>query len=414
MTTGAILLKDPFLPVTDDFLRDPYRYYKNLRDNDPVFWSESGKYWIITRYADADTILRDLRFGKSMPKFAAENSLLGKAVIPLLKHFLAGGASTSQSMLNMNPPDHTRLRSLVNKAFTPKMIEKMREHIQQIADDLLNKKQGQKQMDLVADFAFPLPVTVIAEMLGVPPSDQEQFKVWSNALTVILEPGACPMSLLKAGGARNKLVAYLRPLIEKRRKDPQDDLITSLVQAEEEGSRLTPDELLANVILLLVAGHETTVNLISGSLLSLMLYPEQKDLLNSRPELLNDSVDEFLRFCNPVQMVRRYAVEDVEVGGKKIAAGQSIIVSVAAANHDPAKFNDPDKLDLTRTDIKHLAFGMGIHHCLGWSLAVAEGQIALQSVLSRMPNMKLMLNPEQIEWKRPFSLRGPVRLPVSF
>lgn len=406
-------LKDPLLHVSADFLRNPYPYYDKLRQAEPVFWSEEGKYWIITRYADADAMLRDLRFAKKPPSWGIENSCIGHRIMQLFRTSIPS-MNTAQSMLHMNPPDHTRIRGLVNKAFTPKMVEQMRSHIEEIADQLLDRAEQKGSFDLVADYAFPLPVTVIAEMLGVPAADREVFKGWSNTLTAILEPGADLPSLLKAALARNGLVGYLRPLIEKRRKNPQDDLISSLVQAEEEGSKLTEEELLANVILLLIAGHETTVNLIAGSAFGLMTNPDQKALLIKQPELLENAVEEFLRWVSPVQIVRRHPAQDLEFGGKSMKAGQSIIVSIGAANHDPERFPNPDKLDITRSDTKHLAFGIGIHHCLGWAVATAEGQIAVGKLLKRMPGIKLSVDPERLEWKRPFALHGPKKLPVSF
>ncbi|MBY0360030.1 MAG: cytochrome P450 [Candidatus Obscuribacterales bacterium] len=410
----TVAIKDPLLNVSDDFLRNPYPYYSELRENAPLYWSESGKYWIVTRFEDADAILRDLRFGKRSPSWAMENNIVGKTAAKFVRTLVGHDPQKTQSMLNANPPDHTRLRGLVNKAFTPKMVEQMRVHIEQIADDLLDKVQAAGRMDLVADFAFPLPVTVIAEMLGVPAKDQETFKSWSNSVTGVLEPGASIPALLCAAVAKRSLESYLRPLIAERRKNPQDDLISVLVQAEEAGNRLTAEELLANVILLLVAGHETTVNLIAGSALGLLTNPEQRQLLENRPELLSNAVEEFLRWVSPVQITRRIATEDIEFGGKTIKSGDWVIVCNGAANHDPEKFPDPDKLDITRGNVKHLAFGIGIHHCLGWAVATAEGQIAVDKLLRRLPNLKLAIEPEQIEWKRPFSLRGPKKLPVTF
>lgn len=413
MTAAPGMLADPLLHVSESFLRDPYPYYKQLRDSDPVYWSQEGNYWIITRYADADFVLRDLRFGKGMPLVKSQLSRLGRLFFQLAPSAMLIG-QPGQSMLHQNPPDHTRMRGLVNKAFTPKMVEQMRAHIQQIADDLLNKVESRGEMDLVQDYAFPLPVTVIAEMLGIPPEDQARFQKWSRGLTAVLEPGANVAALVRAAFARNALVSYLKPLIEERRKEQRQDLISSLVEAEEAGNKLTEQELLSNVVLLLVAGHETTVNLISNSALALMTHPDQKQLLISKPELINNAVDEFLRWMSPVQIVRRVANEDVEIGGKKIKTGQVVIISVGAANRDPERYPNPDKLDITRSDIKHLAFGIGIHHCLGYALAQAEGQISLATLLKRWPDTRLLVAPETIEWKRPFSLRGPKQLPVSF
>lgn len=418
MTTQAAL-KDPLIHITADFLKDPYPYYKQLRDNEPIFWSEEGEYWIVTRYSDADFILRDLRFGKRNTVLGTGGGIAIQA-IKCIASVMVPDAFASNSMLMQNPPDHTRTRGLINKAFTPKMVEQMREHIQQITDSLLDKAQHQNKaqpkghMDIVADFAFLLPVTVIAEMLGIPPGDRDKFKRWSNAMTALLEPGASITVLPAALAARSALIAYLKPLIAQRKKAPKEDLITSLVQAEEKGSKLTQAELLANIVLLLVAGHETTVNLIANSVLGLLTNPDQLQLLKSNPQLMHNAVDEFLRWSSPVQIVRRYAMEDVAIDGKTIKKDESLVICTGAANRDPEHFIDPDKLDITRSNIKHLAFGVGIHHCLGSSLATAEGEIAVATLLRRMPDINLAIDPDKVEYKRPFSLRGPKRLPVLF
>jgi cytochrome P450 len=411
--TPTARLKDPLIHVTADFLADPYPYFKQLRDTDPVLWSEEGQYWLITKYAHADSILRDMRFGKSNA-FLGTGGGIAKQALRCLVGAVFPDTTASNSMLLQNPPDHTRLRGLVNKAFTPKTVEQMRSHIQQITDELLDKVQNKGKMDAVADFAFPLPVTVIAEMLGIPTEDHQKFKRWSNSMIALLEPGASMMVLPGALAARGALIAYLRPLIEQRRKSPKEDLISSLVQAEEEGSKLTQAELLANIVLLLIAGHETTVNLISNSILGLLTNPSQTELLKSQPSLMRGAVEEFLRWSSPVQIVRRYALEDVTVGDKTIKKGQSVVICVGAANRDPEVYANPDKLDVTRTNIKHLAFGVGIHHCLGFALAETEGEIAIGTLMRRMPNLQLAMNISDIEYKRPIALRGPKTLLVTF
>jgi cytochrome P450 len=415
MTTQTLKakLKDPLIHVTADFLKDPYPYYKELRETDPIFWSEDGKYWLVTKYAHADLILRDMRFGKRNT-FLGTGGGVAKQAVRCLVGAAFPVATAANSMLIQNPPDHTRLRGLVNKAFTPKMVEQMRSHIQEIADELLNKVQNKGKMDAVADFAFPLPVTVIAEMLGIPSADRQKFKRWSNSMVALLEPGARMVVLPGALAARSALIAYLRPLIEQRRKKPQEDLISSLVQAEEEGSKLTEAELLANIVLLLIAGHETTVNLISNSILGLLTNPSQMQLLKSKPELMRGAVEEFLRWSSPVQIVRRFAMEDVVLDGKTIKNGESVVVCVAAANRDPEEFPNPDKLDVARSNIKHLAFGVGIHHCLGFALAETEGEISVGTLLRRMPDLQLAMDPSNVEYKRPIALRGPKRLPITF
>src|SRR4029453_6757315 len=300
MARAGATVTDPFISVSKEFLDDPYPTFARLRDQAPVFWSEKGKYWIVSRYQDASAILRDLHYEKGIQRWKAFNPLV--KIVPQLSEQLK---FRGKSMLNQDPPDHTRLRSLVNKAFTPTMVNQMRSHIESIANDLLDEVEMRREMDLVAEFAFVLPVTVIAEMLGIPPKDRDQFKVWSHHLTAALEPSPDIPRLMKAANANQQLMAYLRPLIEERRKSPRADLISALVEAEEEGNKLSQEELLSNLVLLLVAGHETTVNLIGNGVLSLLRHPAQLELLKSKPELLPTAVDEFLRYESPVQFVRR-------------------------------------------------------------------------------------------------------------
>jgi cytochrome P450 len=410
MSAPATKIKDPLLKVTDSFLQNPYCYYKELRDIDPVVWSDQGKYWIITSYADAKNALADLKFIKNSSIFAS-----GNIVIQTISKLIPQVMPPSTSMLLANPPDHTRLRGLVNKAFTPSMVASMRDHIQKIADNLLDQVQAKGAMDIVSDYAFPLPITVIAEMLGVPKQDHAMFKEWSNDLIPILEPGAKAPKIMRAAVARKKLIKYILPLIEARRESPRDDLISAFTQAEEAGKHLTEPEMLSNIILILVAGHETTVNLISNSVLGLLTHPDQLQLLKDKPELLPNAIDEFLRWNSPVQITRRMLSEDVDYNGKKMKAGDIVVVCQGAANHDPSIFPDPEQLDITRDNAnKHLAFGHGIHHCLGSALAGLEGQIAIDTLWKRMPNLKLAMDPDKVTWKRPFSLRGPTQLPVTF
>ena len=407
MVKSSATLTDPFISLSKEFLDNPYPTFARLREEAPVFWSEKGKYWIVSRYQDANSILRDLHYEKGIQRWKAFNPLI--KLVPQLSEQLK---FRGKSMLNQDPPDHTRLRSLVNKAFTPTMVNQMRSHIESIADDLIGQVEKRREMDLVAEFAFILPVTVIAEMLGVPPKDRDQFKEWSHHLTAALEPSPDIPRLMKAAGASQHLMAYLRPLIEERRKDPQADLISALVQAEEEGNKLSPEELVSNLILLLVAGHETTVNLIGNGVLALLRNPDQLDLLKSKPELLPTAVDEFLRYESPVQFVRRAAGGDMELAGQHLREDDMLFVLLGSANRDPNQFEHPDTLDITRTNNKHLAFGSGIHHCLGSSLAQLEGQIAIGTLLKRLPNLQLKTN--RLEYKVPFALRGVKTMPVTF
>jgi cytochrome P450 len=314
-------------------------------------------------------------------------------------------------MLNMNPPDHTRLRGLVNRAFTPKMVNEMRPHIQEIADFIIDRLQDKEEFDLVADFAFPLPVVVIAEMLGVPREDREQFKLWSHALTDTLEPEPNIEKMKQANKATEELYEYLRPLVAERRKNPKNDLITALAAAEEEGKKLTEDELLANCVLILVAGHETTVNLIGNAVRTLLQHPDQLDLLKANPDLIGSAIGEVLRFESPVQTTRRLAGETLELNGTKINEGDMLVLLLGAANRDPAQYENPDTFDIQRDTKKHMAYGHGIHHCLGSSLADAEAQIAVGTLFKRLPNLRLL--DQKIEIRTPFALRGAKKLMVA-
>jgi cytochrome P450 len=407
MTKPTAKLADPIVSPTKEFLEDPYPALARLRAEAPVFWSEKGKYWMVSRYDDVSAILRDLQYEKGFARM--------KVLDPLMRIFpqLADAMKLrGKSMLNQNPPDHTRLRALVNKAFTPTMVSGMRPHIERIANKLIDQIEQKKDVDLISEFAFVLPVTVIAEMLGIPAEDRDKFKVWSHALTEILEPTLEMGRAMKALDANHALLDYLRPLVAERRKNPRTDLISALVQAEEEGSKLTEDELLANTVLLLVAGHETTVNLIGNGMLALLKNQEQMDLLKSQPDMIETAVDEFLRYDSPVQFTRRMAACDMELGGQRIRENDMFILLLGSANRDETQFEEPDRLNIARTNNKHIAFGSGIHHCLGSSLARAEGQIAIGTILQRLPNIHL--KGTNIEHKLPYSLRGVKDLPVAF
>jgi cytochrome P450 len=407
MKKPTFSIADPLLHPSKEFLANPYATFAKMRAEAPVLWSDKGKYWLVSRYDDVNAVLRDLHYEKGFNRWKTFDPIL-----KLFPHLAEQLNFRGKSMLNQNPPDHTRLRSLVNKAFTPAMVNDMRQHIQEIADGLLDAVADKGQMDLIADFAFVLPVTVIAEMLGIPPADRDKFKDWSHGLTEALEPSAAAPKLLHAAQCNKELTAYLKPLVEERRKSPKDDLISALVQAEEEGSKLSELELMANLVLLLVAGHETTVNLIGNSMLALMRHQDQFNMLKAQPDLMDSAIDEFLRFDSPVQMIRRNAGSALQLGGQQIAEDDTVILLPGSANHDPAQFESPETLDITRKNNKYLSFGSGIHHCLGSSLARAEGKIALTTLMQRLPNIKLRSN--DLEYRLPFALRGVKALPVTF
>jgi cytochrome P450 len=359
---------------------------------------------VLTRYEDVVSSLRDARMVKE-PIAAFVAARFGLPAPP---------TGMGLSMLDRDPPDHTRLRGLVSKAFTPRVIEQLRPHIQGIVNRLLDKVEGEPGMDLIEQFAYPLPVIVICEMLGVPVADHERFKGWgldiARGLDAILLPPDSPVAE-RSMHARHALAAYFRELIAERRAAPRDDMLSGLIAAEEAGDKLTEDELLATCILLLVAGHETTVNLIGNGTLALLRHPEQRKRLQEDPGLITTAVEELLRFDGPVQRTARIPSEDVTFGGKTIGKGEMVMPFIGAADRDPRQFPDPDRLDLGRTDNRHIAFGWGIHFCIGAPLARVEGQIAINTLLKRQPKLALAATPQH---RQSLTLRGLTTLPVAF
>jgi pimeloyl-[acyl-carrier protein] synthase len=390
--------------VSQDFLRDPYVHYKRLRETEPVHFNEARGGWMLTRYNDMVGVLRD------DDRFSAERvgpQIQGQDGAERLPQ-----DGFPRSMLGSDPPDHTRLRTLVNKAFTPRRIRELTGRIQELVDGSLDRVADQGEMEVITDFAYPLPITVIAEMLGVPGEDRDFFRDASQKIAVALGPIEDMQVALRAMEGRNQLVEYFNEIIPKRKGESRDDLITALLGAEEAGDFLSHGELLAMLLLLLVAGHETTVNLIGNGLLALLRNPDQLQRLRSEEGIERHAVEELLRYDSPVQMTGRIAKEDVEVGGKAVRAGQFVSTIVASANRDPEAFRDPDSLDLAREPCNHLSFSAGIHFCLGAQLARLEGQIALSSIVRRFPNLKLAS--DDLRWRPAPILRGLVALPVTF
>jgi cytochrome P450 len=391
-----------FDPLDPDFVADPYPTYHRLRADDPAHRSAQG-FWVLTRYDDVVSVLRDPRMGKE----AIEALVAARYGAP--------APAVGLSMLVRDPPDHTRLRGLVSKAFTPRVVEVLRPHIQEIVDSLLDRVEAAGAMDLIADFAYPLPVIVICEMLGVPVEDRERFKQWGLDIArsldaILLPPGS---EVAKRGAeARRRLADYFRALIAERRTAPRGDLLSGLIAAEEAGDTLSEDELLATCILLLIAGHETTVNLIGNGTLALLRHPREFRRLHDHPELIQNAVEELLRFDGPVQRTTRIPSKDVMVGGQKIPKGDLVMTFIGAADRDPAHFPDPDRLDIARSDNRHIAFGWGIHFCLGAPLARVEGQIAINTLARRLP--KLALATDTPEYRESLTLRGLRTLPVTF
>jgi cytochrome P450 len=386
---------------------DPYPMYARLREADPLHWSPLMESWVLTRHEDVVAVLRDtLRF--SADRRTAQNRF-AQEIARREEEF--GPFGRTQTMLTSDPPQHTRLRRLVSKAFTPRMVEGLRPRIEQIVDELLGGMAGRGEMDVVRDLAYPLPVIVIAEMLGVPPQERDRFKHWSDEIVATLNgPFTSEDVLRQARKSIDELAEYMRGVIAERRVEPRDDLISRLIEAEEQGQILSEDEMLASVMLLLVAGNETTTNLIGNGALALLRHPEQLDRLRSDPELVKTAVEELLRYDSPVQATGRVAKEDLTIGELEVKAGQVVITVLGAANRDPRKFEEPDALDLGRTPNEHLSFGDGIHFCLGAPLARAEGQIAIGALVQRFPNLRPAT--ETPEWGGTFILRGLKNLPV--
>src|SRR6202049_3412092 len=397
-----------FDPLSPEFIRDPYPHYERLRTTDPMHLTAFGAF-VASRHAEASFVLRDKRFGKDYVERSIRRygpQIMDEPAFRSMGHW----------MLQQDPPDHTRLRGLVVKAFTARRVEDMRPRIQQIVDQALDGIAGQGHMDLIEDFAFRLPVTIICDMLGIPEDHREVFYKSSRDGGRLLDPVPLTPAEIEQGNAGNAMSQmYFQQLFELRRRKPSDDLTTQLVQAEEEASKLTNEELTASIILLCGAGHETTVNLIGNGLLALHRNPDQLALLKANPGLITNAVEEFLRYDCSVQLSGRVALEDIEdLGGKKIPKGESVLCLLGSANHDPAVYPDrPDSLDITRPNVRPLSFGGGIHHCLGAQLARIEAEVAIATLLRRLPELKLddSVNPE---WRPTFVLRGLKRLPASW
>jgi hypothetical protein len=394
------ILFDPFLP---GFNADPFPHYHRLREADPVHQSPLG-FWVLTRYEDCVAVLRDQRFGRAGFEGFLE-SVYGSP---------PGHERLPRSMLFQDPPDHTRLRALVSRAFTPRVVEGLRPRIQQVVDEIIDRALDARSMEVIGDLAYPLPVTVISEMLGVPAGDQESIKGWSADIARSLDAIGLqvdPDIVDRGRVARRAIGDYFRQLLPERRRQPRNDLLSLLIAAEEQGDKLSEGELLSTCILLYIAGHETTVNLIGNGLLALLRHGDQLRRLREEPALAASAVEELLRYDGPVQRTARFTTVDVEIGGRAIDKGAMVVTVIGAANRDPAQFPDPDRLDLSRVDNRHIAFGFGIHFCLGAPLARLEGQVALGTLARRLP--ALALATDTIEWRESQVLRGLKALPIT-
>jgi cytochrome P450 len=397
---------------SDDFRRRTYETFALMRDEDPVFCQPGldgeTPIWFITRHDDVvSVLLDDERFVRD-PRLALPPELMEAIASGMPESF----AFVDQHMLNRDGDDHRRLRRLVTKAFTPRMVEQLRPRIVEIADDLLDAVAARGSMDIVEEYAFPLPITVIAELLGIPADDRDSFRRWSNA---VVTPAFGPDALAEFGALMADFVAYLHALFEQRRADPRGDLVSALIQVREGGDSLSEQELFSMVVLLIVAGHETTVNLIANSVLALLEHPEQLELLRGEPDRIPDAIEELLRFDGPVERaLPRWAAADVELGGHTIRRGDDVIVILGSANRDSERFEDADALDLERADTKHVAFGRGSHYCLGAPLARLEGEVALRALLTRLPGLRLAVPRDELRWRPVPLFRSLVSLPVEW
>ena len=407
---------DVYGRLDPEIIANPYPSYHQLRTEDPVHWGEGRQGWLLTRYADVLEALRDRRLSADRISAYANRipEPMKETMAPIFRIF-------SNMMLLSDPPNHTRLRSLANKAFTPRVGEAIRSQIQAIVDQSLDRVAVEGRMDVISDLAYPLPVTVVCGMLGVARQDQDQFKGWADDLAAFLG-GLRNLAEIIGPAQRSALemTEYLKGIIRECRQNPRDDLISALVAAEEQGDVFSEEELFSMFIGLQVAGHETTTNLIGNGLLALFQNPEQMQKLKNDPSLIESAVEEFLRYHSPIQTTSRIAMEDLEIGGKLIAKGQLVFTYLGAANRDPAQFPDPDRLDVTRQENRHVALGFGPHFCLGAALGRLEGQIAISTVLRRMPQLRVepplsSESPlEDFSWRDNPVFHGLESLPVVF
>ncbi|MGK7917171.1 MAG: cytochrome P450 [Prochloraceae cyanobacterium] len=410
MAISTLERLNPFLP---EVIADPYPVYRHYRETDPVHWGIAANRqlsgaWYLFRYEDVMQVLEDRRFGREGYKVRDDIE-----TAPVPKAYKGFSSMVSNWMVFRDPPNHTRLRLLVNKVFSLKTLENIRPAILEIADGLLDRVRDRLEMDLIDDFAFPLPVMVIAALLGVDTEDRSMFREWALALQYASASRLTPSVEVyeKAEAATQAFIEYFQDAIAKRHAEPRQDLITALAKARYEGDKLNDEEILATCIHLLTAGHETTINLIAKGTLALLRNPEQMKFLRSHPELIPGAVEEVIRYDSPVQMLSRWAYEDVEIGDKLIRRGDSVGLMLGSANRDPRRFDNPDLLDLQRQDNKHCGFGGGIHFCLGSALARAEAQISLNILINRLP--KLHLIDRAIEWADNIVFHGPKHLPVG-
>jgi cytochrome P450 len=404
MPTKTLEFVNPLTTNDQELLNNPYPLLKTLREESPVYWSSKDKYWLISGHCEVTAILKDPSFEKQIQNWKhAPNPIL----VSLIPHVKSISHVAKNWLLNLNPPAHTRVRALLNKAFTGPAIEQLKPTIIDLAQGLLAKASTASDLELMTQFAIPLPVAVIGHMLGVAPKHSEELKHWSTKLAGAAGRNKDLKVLSEAGKAVEQLTILFRPMIEKRRLSPVDDLLSVLVQAEIEGSRLKTDELIANCILLMIGGHETTTNLIGNAVYHLLKNPEQLSKLRANPsQLMTSMIAEVLRFESPAQSAPRIATRDIELAGKKIKSGDMCWLLLGSANRDPIAFDNPDTFDISRQPSNQtVSFGGGIHRCIGASLAEVELEIAMNALLNWRESYTLKSNP--VNFKTPFTIRGP-------
>ncbi|MGX5555881.1 cytochrome P450 family protein [Bacillus cereus] len=404
----GLSIEDGINLASAQFKEDAYKIYKESRKKQPILFVnqvEIGKEWLITRYEDALPLLKDNRLKKDWTNVFSQD-------IKNMYLSVDNSDHLTTHMLNSDPPNHSRLRSLVQKAFTPKMIAQLDGRIQRIADDLISNIERKGTLNLVDDYSFPLPIIVISEMLGIPKEDQAKFRIWSHA--VIASPET-PEEIKETEKQLSEFITYLQYLVDIKRKEPKEDLVSALILAESEGHKLSARELYSMIMLLIVAGHETTVNLITNTVLALLENPNQLQLLKDNPKLIDSAIEEGLRYYSPVEVTTaRWAAEPFQIHHQTIQKGDMVIIALASANRDETVFENPEIFDITRENNRHIAFGHGSHFCLGAPLARLEAKIAITTLFNRMPELQIKGNREEIKWQGNYLMRSLEELPLTF
>ncbi len=396
-----------FNPYDPEFRKNPYPIYHYLRSIEPIHQSFPGM-WVLTRYADAKAVLRDPRFcvEKRQKNIQHKSNSLEQ------RNFDRLVQAIDKWLIFLDPPDHTRLRGLVSKAFSAATVKSLRSQIQQITDELIGKVRHQGFMDVIADYACPLPCNVIAAILGIPVEDWSKLYHWSDELSRILDPLRSVEDYEQMNKVALEFADYLKILIAQRQKSPQHDLLSTLIAVKDQGNKLTEEEIISVCMLLFFTGEETTVYFITNGMLALLRHPEQMQQLKAEPMLIHNALEEILRYESPVQFTSRVATEDVNLAGVTIRSGEKVLIALGAVNRDPAQFTDPDRFDITRANNSHLAFADGIHHCLGASLTRIEAEIAINTLVQQLPDLKL--SQDKLEWRNKVALRGLKALSLTW